>query len=204
MGMISGCFDPRFPAELTCDDGRCPPGYQCGGDNVCREGGGGGPGIDGGDEPSIADAGTPDAAPVPCNGDEDCANPEDPCLVADCQDDMCRFVAVDCSDLDSACTVGVCESGECAAMPARENMDCGESTVTDCNPAICEFSSVCDEIGPDQDCTCTDLVCQRGECTPLTTSCAQPCTRDTEGLECGDPSRDACCFSGNCSPICPF
>jgi formylglycine-generating enzyme required for sulfatase activity len=34
----SGCFNPQFQPELACDltEPRCPPGYECGPDDICR------------------------------------------------------------------------------------------------------------------------------------------------------------------------
>src|SRR5688500_3841178 len=75
----------------------------------------------------LTDAGEPDATPVACDGPEDCASPDDPCLLpGTCANDVCHFPQKDCSDLDSECTRGVCaDDGECNARPIRQDMACG-------------------------------------------------------------------------------
>jgi hypothetical protein len=46
----------------------------------------------------LTDAGSPDATPVACDGPDDCANPDDPCLLpGTCANDVCHFPQKDCS-----------------------------------------------------------------------------------------------------------
>src|SRR5688500_4529486 len=114
----------------------------------------------------LTDAGSPDATPVACDGPEDCADPEDPCLLpGTCTNDVCHFPQKDCSDLDGECTRGVCaDDGECQARPIREDMACGDGLM-DCGAfgSCGGFADICAESGT-QSRSCTDWTCQSGTC----------------------------------------
>lgn len=161
---------------------------------------------DGGDE-VIVDAGGPDATPVACDGPEDCANPDDPCLLpGTCENSVCHFEAVDCSHLDTECSRGVCENSECLARPVNEGdpcaggtMDCG--AFSDCG----SFADVCDESGT-QSRSCTDSACEAGECvTGAAYTDTRTCSRDTDGVTCGSTQRvcDACGYTSDCDESAP-
>jgi hypothetical protein len=113
----------------------------------------------------VADAAPLDATPVACNGPEDCANPDDPCLLpGTCEDRVCHFEAMNCSDLDGECTKGICADGECQPKAVREGQGCGAGVMVcgafdDCGG----FADVCDESGT-QGRSCTDSTCQAGTC----------------------------------------
>ena len=182
---VAGCFDPTFRSELACDQGRCPPGYRCGDDDVCRRTVG-----------SISDASPPDAAPVTCDGDEDCTDPADPCLVAGpCEEGTCRFAEMDCSSLDGECTAGVCQEGECVAKPVRETLACGDGKV--CGGfGACAYADTCDESGT-RTRSCTDSTCQAGACevgAPYDDTVG--CNRDTDGVECMPSTVTGCAACG--------
>jgi len=168
---------------------------QDGSPNDHRDGGGGG---DSGS--SVSDAGGPDATPVACNGPEDCASPDDPCLLpGTCEDDVCHFPQKDCSELDGECTRGVCaDDGECEARAIRQDMACGDG-IMDCGAfgACGGFAEPCGESGTETR-SCRDSTCQSGECVrgaPYDDS--RGCSRDTDGITCGDTTED-------CDGICNY
>ena len=101
----------------------------------------------GGSDVIDAAGGGPDATPVACDGPEDCASPDDPCLLpGTCEDSVCVFPEKDCSDLDGECSRGVCaDDGECEAQPIREAMACGDG-IMDCGAfgACGDFGDTCD------------------------------------------------------------
>jgi len=154
---------------------------------------------DGGSGGVVADAAPPDATPVACDGPEDCANPDDPCLLpGTCEDRVCHFEAMDCSDLDGECTKGICADGECQAKSIREAQACGAGVMAcgafgDCG----DFADVCDESGTESR-SCTDSTCQAGSCvTGAAYSDSRGCSRDTDGTMCGDSTVD-------CDGICNY
>ena len=151
----------------------------------------------------VVDAGGPDATPVACDGPEDCANPDDPCLLPGTSDgNVCSFPEKDCSELDGECTRGVCaDDGECEARAIRQDMACGDG-IMDCgNFGACGgFTEPCGESGT-QTRSCTDSTCQAGECVrgaPYDDS--RGCSRDTDGNMCAD-TETTCglCSFGDCS-----
>jgi hypothetical protein len=170
------------------------------GDHRDSGGGGGGGGV--------ADASGPDATPVDCDGPEDCANPDDPCLLpGTCEGNVCSFPAKDCGELDGECSRGVCaDNGECEARPIRQDMACGDG-VMDCGPfAACSgFGDTCDESGS-QGRACTDSTCQAGECvTSEPYVDTRSCARDTDGVTCAASavSCDFCGYSSTCDRTAP-
>jgi hypothetical protein len=164
-----------------------------------RDDGGGG---------SVADAGGPDATPVACDGPEDCASPDDPCLLpGTCTNDVCHFPEKDCSDLDGECTRGVCaDDGECEARPIREAEACGDG-IMDCGAfgACGDFGDTCDESGS-QNRACNDSTCQAGACvTGAAYTDTRTCARDTDGDECGTTTTTCapCDYSSTCDNTAP-
>jgi hypothetical protein len=162
---------------------------------------------DGGGGDEIADAGGPDATPVACDGPEDCMNPEDPCLLpGTCEGNVCHFETVDCSDLDTECTRGVCEDSECLARPVNEGDPCGGGTMdcgafSDCGG----FADTCDESGT-QSRSCTDSACVAGECvTGSPYSDSRACMRTTDGDTCGSSTMvcDPCGYTSDCDESAP-
>ena len=111
---------------------------------------------------------------------------------------------VDCSHLDDECSIGVCapDTGQCSAAPRNEGAPCGVGTI--CTPgAQCGgFDDECDESGTKSN-TCRDFTCVAGQCeegAPYAGS-PLPCTRNTDGVECGSPTTSCgSCggFSGPC------
>src|SRR5215831_3608984 len=91
-GCLAACFDPVYSDDTLCGPrGECPPGKTCSPDNRCRALGADGPLVvadsplsplpDAHPDPLPID-GPPDARPVACQGDGDCANPPDLCSTA--------------------------------------------------------------------------------------------------------------------------
>lgn len=155
----------------------------------------------------IIDAGAPDATPVACDGPEDCMNPDDPCLLAGpCEESVCHFAAMDCSEFDDECTAGICQDGACEPKAVREDQACGGG-IMDCGGfgACGGYADTCDESGT-QSRSCTDSTCQAGECvTGAAYSDSRACSRDgtaddTDGDTCAT-TETTCgqCSFGSCS-----
>jgi hypothetical protein len=268
--VTGGCFNPSFKDDIACGPQEsCPSGLACV-DGVCRAGGGGAidaPVIDA----PVIDADVPDATvdatPVQCTRNEDCQNPTSRCQLpgtCDTAAGVCNFGAVDCSSMNSECSMGVCEeaTGSCVAQPINEDqlcgrgdtcgafgpcgdfdqvcdsggtqsrtctrnacqagacvgtqrtdtaactrvtegVDCAADTVGSCG-ACGGFNGTCGESGS-QTCTCTDFKCSRDVCTPAATSCAQSCSRDTDGTTCANPTEVCpnCAYPSVCAQEAP-
>lgn len=211
---VASCFDPSYQNTACSAAGDCPPGFTCDpATDTCKPEG---VGIGDGDKDApTPDATTvdafsppdapPDAEPVGCTSNSQCQTPPSPCLqpgTCDTTTNECDFPPVDCSSMDSACTVGVCEAGTgtCVAQPAAEGDSCEAPTVENCGTCG-NFNGECGEDGT-QACTCTSFTCQSGACTASATSCDRPCSRSTTGNSCGAgqtiESCGSCSYSSTC------
>ena len=173
------------------------------------------------------DIGPPDFG-VPCGGD-DCSALDDVCVVGECDpaadvcvavprpdgtscDDgqtctmgdacrrgVCTGRGPDCSDLDSACTVGVCSdaTGSCIARPVPNGTGCEDGDLCTTGDTCRRGSCVA---GPPLDCTDLADGCNIGVCNPMLGACeAVPVPDDTaceDGLAC---TVDDFCVAGVCS-----
>ncbi len=120
------------------------------------------------------------------------------CTTGDaCSNGICLADAIDCSGLDDACNVGVCNegSGTCETAPANESGTCDDldpCTVNDaCTNGTCA--------GAPKDCSALDGPCTVGVCNGSTGECEALPTN--EGLGCDDG--DLCtsgdvCVAGVC------
>ena len=83
------------------------------------------------------------------------------CLSGQCAEGVCVGEAVNCTVLDSECTVGSCNgaTGECFAVPVRENRACESGDA--CAPGTCQ-SGGC--TGSPADCSAFSSVCTVGAC----------------------------------------
>lgn len=225
--MLVACFDPVVSEGLACGpDQSCPAGQTC--DNgVCRSDAVidsstpdapvmDAPALDAAsDAPPSPDA-RPDAMPVDCTGDTDCQEPPDNCFLpgtCDLSDNTCTFPAVDCSDEDSECTVGVCDpvDGTCVAQPASEDATCGAQTTCGSFGA-CEVSGGTCATEGTRSRSCNDFTCQGGTCTMGSAyTDTEACSVNTDGVECGtmttsncDPCQyaNACALTGSQSCTC--
>ncbi len=104
---------------------------------------------------------------------------------------------VDCSDLDDACTVGVCnpDSGACEAQPADDGTSCDDGdacTETDvCTAGVCG--------GTELDCSDLDDACSVGVCDAETGACTV--AQADDGTTCDDDNActsDDVCTAGAC------
>jgi hypothetical protein len=103
----------------------------------------------------------------------------------------------------NACRAGVCAGTQrtdtAACTRVTEGVDCQNDTVTSCGECG-SFSETCDESGS-QTCTCTDFKCRADVCAPVATSCAQACSRDTDGTTCANPTEacPSCAYPSTCA-----
>ena len=111
------------------------------------------------------------------------------CTVNDqCSDGACSGTQKDCSYLDAACLVGICEDGQCRPDPARENEACD-----DLDP--CTLSDVCDSgicVGAAMNCSELDGECVIGVC--IGGSCQS--SNRTDGWDCSDGN--VCTIGDHC------
>jgi len=155
--------------------------HDCDANGSCDEpsgDGGAGTSIDGAPTSSDARPGSTDAAPA----------------------GLCA--GVDCSDLDDPCNQGICDpdTGECEPQPINEDMPCAEPVCGDFGTCA-GFADTCDEIGAHVR-TCQDLTCRAGACeVGMPYEDEQLCSRDTDGITCGDP-QTSCGACGGFGSVC--
>ena len=118
----------------------------------------------------------------------------DLCSTGDaCSNGVCFGESVDCSGLDDACNIGVCNEtlGSCEAAPANESASCDDGDVCTVNDACTNGTCA----GVVQDCSSLDGPCTVGVCNALTGGCeALPAN---EGALCEDG--DLCTVSDVCA-----
>ncbi len=199
----------------TCVDGMCqgdavvcdaPPEPVCNGDDLTISSGG--TCADDGtctyDEEIIAcPAGCADGACVDavCTGDNAGTACDDgnPCTETDVCDDTgaCVGTALDCTGLDSACSLGVCDAaaGACVAQNAPDGASCDDGD-------LCTSGDACvaGECAPTGATNCDDgNVCTDDVCLPAT-----GCSNTPNTNPCDDGDGDACttgmCGLGQCVP----
>ncbi|MFT4571388.1 MAG: hypothetical protein ACI8TX_001683 [Hyphomicrobiaceae bacterium] len=202
----AGCDDAKFcTVDDTCDAGVCLGAVRDCDDAVgCTD--------DSCDELGDACVQAPSDATCDdgafCNGDETCD------LVSDCQ----AGVATDCTDLDSACTSGVCDDGVdgCVSVAISEDEACDDGLVSTENDRC--VNGFC--IGDDVDCSdgfpCTadrfDQELERCVSTPDDAVCndRQFCNGDEtcsvesgclagEQVDCS--AGDGTCVAGACNEV---
>ena len=189
-------------AQSANEGGTCVDGDPCTDNDVCNSGSCVGAELDCSHldqacQVGVCDPGTGvcEAQPVDEGG---ACDDGDPCTNIDvCSSGECAGTAVDCSALDDACNVGVCNTGTglCEAQPTNEGGVCddGDSCTGDdlCASGFCGGTLV--------DCSGLDDACNIGVCNPVDGSCeAHPAN---EGGVCDDG--DACteddsCAAGSC------
>ena len=191
---LAACYDPSYQEGIACGpDRECPSGLICADDGTCRRGGGQESDAATG---SADDAAAPDAAPVDCDGDQDCQSPPSMCLTAgtcDLARGTCDFPAVDCSSLDGECTMGVCEpaTGDCVAQAINQDQSCGAGEVCEPFGACVATGDVCAETGS-QSRNCSVNTCQAGACVAQAEVQSAACSLETDGINCGAPTVTDC------------
>lgn len=137
-----------------------------------------------------SDAGSADARAESCTVDDDCQEPPPSCHLAgtcNLETNECELPALDCSQLDSECSVGTCEAGTCVSVAIDEDESCGNGTECD-GFGTCDYGdNLCATSGTMVQ-TCRDFTCQAGQCTAGEDyEESETCTRDTHGVTCGAP-----------------
>ncbi len=202
---LVGVCDPatgECVAEPSEDGTVCDDGDLCTTGDVCTAGECAGGELDCSDQSDACNAGACDpedgtCGPVPLDDGTICED-GDPCTTDDaCSSGVCGGVAVDCSDYDFRCVVGVCDtdSGECTTAPAEDGISC-----TDADP--CSVDEVCVEgecAGVAMDCSELDGACAVGACADETGTCETIAIGDFEACDDTDPcTEDDACFDGIC------
>jgi len=214
LAALAACYEPAYRDGIACGPGgSCPSGTTCADDGTCRRGGGAadadaGQVVDAAGGGALDAAGAADAAPVDCDGDEDCQSPPTACLLAgtcDLASHTCQFPSVVCSSLDGECAQGVCEAatGDCVAQPANQGESCGPGVTCDPYGACTAGADVCAETGT-QSRNCTVNACQDGACVATAEVESAACTLDTDGDSCGAPTVTdcgGCSFSSACDEL---
>jgi hypothetical protein len=182
--------------EVAANEGEpCDDGLLCTLNDICSSGRCGGMRVDCSASDSACTAGTCEPATgacvaAPANENAACED-GDPCTVGEvCDDGACGGSPKDCSGLDEACVVGICDgkSGECVAIPRVDETLCDDGdpcTVEDrCEVGRC--------VGVEKDCSVEDGACTVGACVDGT-CLANP---REDGLACDDA--DPCTEGGSC------
>ncbi|MCB9730724.1 MAG: hypothetical protein H6746_19795 [Deltaproteobacteria bacterium] len=125
------------PADCSALDSDCLSGYCDAALGSCRT--------------APANDGAGCAAATPCGG------------VGVCDGGSCAATPVDCSGLDGACTVGMCDAdtGSCVALPANEGAGCDDGRA--CTSGDVCSGGVC--VGSGADCSAADTACGVGVCS---------------------------------------
>jgi hypothetical protein len=135
-------------------------------------------------------------AAAPTNEGGTCDD-NDPCTINDaCTNGTCAGTPLDCSNLDDACNIGVCDGfGACIAEPRNEGGTCddGDACTLDdfCSNGVCAGDAV--------DCTNLDDACNIGVCDSNGVCIAEP---RNEGGACDDGevcTIDDACTNGVCT-----
>lgn len=219
------CTSPLKPNGSSCSDG-----LSCTGSDVCNNGKCGGTAVacDDGiactkDSCSEAQSGcTSDASACPCDTSADCDD-KNPCNgVEVCDLGSLKCVVgkpVDCSALDSDCSVGACDgTGKCMAVPKADGLACNDGN-------LCTGTSSCQAgkcVGQNPiTCAASDQCHAAGTCNPSTGVCSNPLKANgsacTDGSACTAvdscqggvcvgaspvtcPASDACHNAASCNP----
>ena len=194
-GVDCNDFDPCTTAD-SCVDGECigkdicfcldkedgtpcNDGYPCTVDDTCVKGGCDGTPKDCSDlaeecHVGVCIAATGECSSVPVQDGSPCAD-GNKCTAGDsCLEGLCGGTAIDCSQLDGDCGIGICKegTGECTVDPAPDETPCDDADV----------------------CTGNDL-CQNGSCQGDVNLCGD-CADKQPGDECDDT--DACTVNTIC------
>lgn len=185
-------------ASASNEGGACSDGDLCSSGDACSNGLCVGEAVDCSGLDSDCTVGscnalTGECEAVPANEGGACDDGVN-CTTGDaCSNGLCIAEAIDCSGLDDACNVGVCneELGSCETAPANESGTCD-----DLDP--CTINDVCTNgtcAGVAKDCSALDGPCTVGVCNGSTGACeAQPAN---EGVLCDDG--DLCTVSDFCT-----
>ena len=122
----------------------------------------------------------------------------DPCTINDsCLNTTCLGFAVNCSGLDDACNVGVCNAttGVCEATTINESGLCDDADV--CTQGDLCTSGTC--AGVTTDCTSLDAFCSVGICNQTTGVCEISPVNESVACDDGDLcTQNDACGSGSC------
>ncbi len=187
------CYAASANDGTTCDDGN-----PCTDDDFCSNGVCAGYAADCSDLDTECTTGVCNPATGACeavaSNEGGACSDENLCTIADaCSSGLCVGEPVDCSSLDDACLVGVCDpaDGMCYATPANEGGICDDGngcTVNDqCTDGVCS--------GEPLDCSHLDDGCNLGVCVGTSGVCvAEPAA---DGAACNDG--DLCTDNDTCS-----
>jgi len=129
--------------------------------------------------------------PCPCN----CSGlTSDACHQAECIDDACVVVPIDCDD-GNECTDDSCDP--CACPNGCENTDKPDGTACDDNCGVCQGGACVDKCDAGQVC-CGGTCCDEPCCGAICCATGYTCCNDT--LCC--PPEWTCCDSACCDPVC--
>ncbi len=110
--------------------------------------------------------------------------------------------SVDCTSLDDACNVGVCDpaTGTCMAMPVVDGTTCDDgdmcSTASECTSGACVMTTPVD-------CSGSTDACHTATCDPATGACSVVAATDGTGCDDGIACTTGdVCTAGTCSGIC--
>jgi len=202
-GTVGECVMVSLEDGVSCDDGdRCTLGDACT-NGACTSGT---PkdcsGMDAACTIGVCDPADGSCKAQATNEGDPCDD-GDACSVGDkCVEGACESgEAKDCSGLDSACAVGVCDpnEGACVASPVADGISCddGDScTVGDtCRSGSCRA-------GPPMDCSELDSACAAGACDPVLARCVVIPANDAAACDDGNPcTLGDFCMGGSCHGV---
>ncbi|MGB0716931.1 MAG: hypothetical protein ACPGXK_13700, partial [Phycisphaerae bacterium] len=203
-GCTDDACDPASGCQNVNNTDSCDDGSACTTNDTCSGGacvGGPAPDCDDGNV-CTTDSCDPASGCQNINNTDSCDD-GDLCTSGDtCSGGSCAGTPVDCSGLDDACNVGVCNvnNGSCEASPANEGGACDDGlqcTSDDtCSGGMCMGSAIpgCMKCNVDSDCNdgnpCTSDTCPSGVC--IFTNNTDPCD---DGNAC---TTSDTCSAGTC------
>ena len=202
-GVSAGCANDATAIGTPCDGGFCDGRGECG---ACQQGVACNP--DPCQEGTIAcsDAGVPSCEATGNVPDETSCGEVVIGGYSACEwdDDACAETGERSREIQE----GLCIDGTCTVRSRMETMPCSRDREgTSCGDtregawSACGYSSTCDE-SAERTRTITARRCQSASCVDVPTNEQEDCTRDTDGMSCGDPTpgpAGACMFTGECA-----
>jgi len=196
---VGVCIDSTglCAAQPANEGGTCDDGDHCTANDACASGACAGAPVDCSTLDDACNVGVCDELTGNClivpRDDGGTCDDGDPCTLADsCTGGVCAGVPLDCSPLDDACNIGVCDltSGVCTTQPRTDGTLCDDGNGCTTNDAC--SSGFC--AGEPLDCSGLNNACNLGECVGTTGVCAVVPANEGGACDDGDlcTSNDVC------------
>lgn len=186
---VEDCGDDNMCTDDVCMNNMCQypdnntpcnDGDSCTNDDACATGECGGTPVDCSQLTNACNVGVCSGGECSAESTNDggACNDGNACTTGDvCNAGACAGTAVDCSNLNDACSVGVCNGGVCGEMPINQDGACDDAMVCTnndhCNAGNCvgDLIGGCQACDGNEDCQdgsdCTTNTCVGGMCRAM-------------------------------------